>query len=169
MTTTRILDGLCIAASMAVIGCRAQPTPVVLQGVAADIAVLAGQWGGQYSSAQTGRVGAITLTIRAGSDTAFGEVIMEAPPGQRYVAADVESRAHVQHATAPHLLRIAFVRIAGGAVEGALEPYIAPDCKCEVHTVFRGTVQGNTIRGDYLTTGAGTRQTGKWSVQRTKG
>lgn len=169
MSNARVIEQCALVASILIGACRAQPTPVVLQGAQADIAILAGQWVGEYSSAQTGRTGTISLTIQAGSDTAFGDVMMESLPGQSFIAADVESRAHVQHATAPHLLRITFVRIAGGAVEGAIEPYIAPDCKCEVQTVFRGTVLGNTIRGDFVTLGAGSRQFGKWSAQRKKG
>lgn len=148
--------------------CRYQPTPVLLQGSPGDIAALAGRWDGEYSSTQTGRTGGITFTVRAGTDTAYGDVLMVPAEGQRPVtAADVESRAHFAHATSPELLQVTFVRVTGGSVEGALEPYIAPDCKCVVTTVFRGVVQGNSITGDYVTRGPdGLHQTGRWSVKR---
>ena len=52
-------------------------------------------------------------------------------------------------------------------MEGSLEPYVAPDCNCVVTTVFRGTVAGNQIQGDFVTRGeSGLRQEGRWSVTR---
>src|SRR3989449_5796806 len=52
------------------------PPPVPLAGTARDVAALAGQWGGSYASAATGRSGSISFTLSAGSDSAFGDAIM---------------------------------------------------------------------------------------------
>jgi hypothetical protein len=151
----------------AILACRYQGTPVQLQGGQADISALAGRWDGEYSSPQSGRAGGITFTIKAGTDSAFGDVVMTPTAGQPVSAADVESRAHFAHATQAQVLTVTFVRVSGGLVAGSLEPYVAPDCKCVVSTEFRGAVQGNTIKGEYVTRGLnGLRQTGSWSVQR---
>ena len=60
-----------------------------------------------------------------------------------------------------------FVHLAGGRVSGELEPYIAPDCQCRVTTRFDGVVQGDVIRGTYVTLGApGGEQGGTWEMRR---
>ena len=149
--------------------CRYHPTPVQLQGDQSDISALAGNWEGEYSSDQTGRSGSIMFTITAGSDTAFGDVLMIPRMGQPLTSADMNSPAHATHASSPELLRITFVRVAGGSVQGALEPYVAPDCKCEVVTVFRGRRNGDVIEGTYITSGRDiVPQEGRWNVSRTK-
>lgn len=162
--------GRCTALALVTVAlaCRYQPTPVQLQGGAADISALAGRWDGEYSSPQSGRAGGITFSIKAGTDSAFGDVVMTPTAGQQPVnAADVESRAHFTHAAQPQVLTMTIVRVSGGLVEGSLEPYVAPDCKCVVTTVFRGAVQGNSIKGEYVTRGPNDlRQVGTWSVQR---
>lgn len=160
-----------IAATLVAVlaACRYQPTPVQLQGSPADIAAMAGKWDGSYSGDQSGRNGSIAFEVQAGKDTAFGDVLMEPRMGGQLIAADRESGAHAMHVSNPALLRVTFVRVSGGLVEGALEPYIAPDCQCVVSTVFRGSVRSATIEGEFITTGPmGLRQTGKWSVARQK-
>jgi hypothetical protein len=150
--------------------CRYNPTPVPLEASAADIEALAGRWEGTYQGQQSGRSGNIVFIIKAGKDTAYGDVLMFAESAgriQRVIAADVSTGEHVRHSPSSDLLRVSFVSVHGGVVEGALEPYIAPDCNCTVTTVFRGAVEGNSIRGEYLTTAHhGLRQTGKWSVKK---
>src|SRR2546428_8302678 len=60
-----------------VTACAAAHQPAVpLAGTARDVAALAGQWEGSYASAATGRSGSISFTLSAGSDSAFGDVIM---------------------------------------------------------------------------------------------
>jgi hypothetical protein len=155
-----------MAMAFGAIACRYQPTPVALQGAPADIAALQGEWSGEYSSPDSRRSGSITLTIRAGTDTAFGDVVMVTSGGQAVHAAD-DPHAHKLHSPSTDVLRIAFVRIFGGMVAGELEPYIAPDCGCRVNTVFQGTVHRNRVSGEYFTTGpGGLRQQGTWSASR---
>jgi hypothetical protein len=153
--------------SLAVASCRYQATPVSLVGSPSDIAALAGEWIGEYSSLDSRRSGSITLTVVAGSDSAHGDVVMFSSGAAAVVAADVESRIHAGHSMAPDILRISFVRVFGGMVAGELEPYVAPDCRCVVRTVFQGTVKRNTIDGEYYTrSDGGLRQQGRWSAWR---
>jgi hypothetical protein len=147
--------------------CRYQPTVVPLRGSASDVGALAGQWDGEYSSSESMRSGTITFTVRAGSDTAYGDVMMMPRLGQAIVAADAASQQHLEHASTAEAVRITFVQVKGGIVEGTLEPYVAPDCQCVVSTVFRGTVAGDHIDGTFTTRGdQGMRQDGRWRVAR---
>ena len=163
--STRLTTSIAAIAALALGACRYQPTPVTLQGSDAELAAMAGDWVGEYSSAQSGRSGSITFTVQAGKDTAYGDVMMTPQVNQVLRAADHGTPEHARHVTSPDLLRITFVRVRAGSVEGSLEPYVAPDCNCTVSTVFRGLLQGNFIRGDYETRGAGgLNQKGQWSV-----
>jgi hypothetical protein len=146
--------------------CRYQPSPVTLRGSPPEIAALAGEWGGEYSGAQSGRSGSISLRIAAGGDTAYGDVVMVSNTGQRPVAAHGE-REHLAHARSADVLRISFVRVAQGRVTGVLEPYVAPDCQCRVTTSFSGTIQGDVVEGTFTTRGSGgLEQSGRWRVSR---
>src|SRR2546430_3957423 len=55
---------------------RGAQRAVPVGGTAGEVAALAGQWEGSYSSASTGRSGSISFTLSAGNDSAFGDVIM---------------------------------------------------------------------------------------------
>jgi hypothetical protein len=148
--------------------CRHQPSPVTLRGSPPEIAALAGDWGGEYSGAQSGRSGSISLRITASGDTAYGDVVMVSNTGQRPVAAH-EMRQHLEHARSADVLRISFVRVAEGRVTGVLEPYTAPDCQCRVTTSFSGAVQGDVVEGTFTTQGpGGLQQSGRWRVSRGK-
>ena len=161
------LTTLIVAAASAALACRYQPTPVQLQGSSGDIAALAGKWDGAYDGTESGRTGSISFEVRAEKDSAYGDVLMEPRTGGALVPADRDGGVHAMHVSNPSLLRVTFVRVSGGMVEGAMEKYIAPDCQCAVSTVFRGTLSGTTISGEFVTTGPmGLRQTGKWSVTR---
>src|SRR5258706_9206535 len=56
--------------------CGASRSPVPLVGSSNDVSALAGEWSGDYSSAQSGRSGSISFTLRAAADSAFGDVVM---------------------------------------------------------------------------------------------
>src|SRR5213596_3205344 len=56
--------------------CGASRAPVPLVGASADVAALTGEWAGDYSSAESGRSGSISFTLRAAGDSAFGDVVM---------------------------------------------------------------------------------------------
>lgn len=146
--------------------CHFQPSPVPIVGSSADIARLAGAWDGEYSSTESGRTGTISFMIKAGKDSAFGDVLMVPSTGARMYAADAMTQVHQLHSPSPELLRIEFVSVEAGIVRGELEAYLAPDCRCSVTTVFRGALDGDKIDGTYVTRGRDLQQEGRWSVTR---
>ena len=157
------------ALAATVASCHYTPTHVPLRGAPSDIARLAGHWDGEYSSLESGRSGAIIFEITAGVDTAHGDVLMTPQLGAPLRAADAGTRIHDEHVRSSELLTVSFVRLDGGAIRGMLEPYIAPDCRCPVTTVFRGTVSSDRVEGTYTTRGPGNLvQEGRWSAARRK-
>jgi hypothetical protein len=152
---------------MACWACAGTPSPVHVVGTQSEIVALAGSWSGEYTSAETGRSGSIEFTLRAGSDTAFGDVVMvprtlaPSPADARTAAANLPS--------APQVLPITFVRIMANVVSGTLDPYRSPDCGCMLTTVFRGTIGRDRIDGTFTTAhsdrAVGT-QDGRWWVTR---
>ncbi|HEU5217255.1 MAG TPA: hypothetical protein VFU23_01250 [Gemmatimonadales bacterium] len=159
--------GIVVGIGLAALACRYRPQPVPVWGERADVAKLAGEWEGEYSSTESRRTGSITFMITAQGDSAFGDVLMPVPAGEEALRPIDPAQAHLTHARSADLLSVQFVTITGGRLRGELEPYIAPDCECVVRTVFTGTVTGNTIAGTYLTTTPwGGRQEGRWRVAR---
>ena len=61
-----------VVAALAVLGsgCASVQSPVPVAGEQSDIASLAGEWAGEYSSAETGRGGSIVFKLSAARDTA---------------------------------------------------------------------------------------------------
>jgi hypothetical protein len=158
-----------LAAVVLAVACAA-PTPppaVPVRGEPADLSALAGEWTGEYSSAGTGRSGAIRMTIEAGTNIAHGDVLMfPARAEERPQAANADPAG-----AAPQALAIRFVAIADGLVSGTLEPYRDPQCNCILSTTFTGRVQGDTIEGTFISHGgrAHTIQEGRWRVDRKRG
>jgi len=155
-----------LAAICAVGACHYQPAAVPLQGTRSDLASLAGQWVGDYSSDQTGRNGSILFRLAAGQDSAYGDVLMiDALPQRGGATASAESE--MVKGTS-QLLRIAFVHVSGRRVSGAMESYVDPACDCKVRTTFVGTVGTNVVEGTFVTRGVngGLERTGHWRVQR---
>jgi hypothetical protein len=160
---TRILGALVL---VALVACQYHPTPVTLQGEATSIASIRGDWSGEYWSASSERRGTMSFTIAATADSAFGDVIMLTPLGQQLRPVDAGDQ-HRLHSASAQALRIDFVRVGGGMVSGTLEPYIAPDCNCQVSTTFTGNVLGDTIRGTFVTNGRqGGNRDGMWMMAR---
>jgi hypothetical protein len=149
------------------VACHPNPTPVPTYGHPSSIAALAGKWSGTYQGTQSGRNGSISFTIRVTGDSAYGDVLMDWPPGIPIVRPIDDPAAHRLHAPDARFLAIIFVAVGATEVEGALEPYVAPDCECTVRTVFGGQVRGDTIRGTFITRGAMLApQTGVWIIVR---
>jgi hypothetical protein len=156
---------LVLAATAA--ACRYVPSPIPVAGTEADLAALAGEWTGDYSGTESGRSGTITFSLRAGTDSAYGDVFM-VPRGNGNMPFPLDAKAdHVRHARSDRWLAVQFVRVRGGTVSGTLEPYVAPDCDCQVSTTFSGRIAGNIISGTFVTrAGSGFDQRGRWSVER---
>ncbi len=156
------------AVLLALVACAANPSPVPMMGPAGDVSALAGEWVGEYRSVETGRMGSISFKLQAGSDTAFGDVLMV--PRQAQTGGDVSQNPGVPGCTAAQILTIRFVHVAAQRISGTIEPYRCPDCGCLLVTVFRGELKGNRIDGDFVTThsqGDEPPQKGSWWATRT--
>ena len=140
------------------------PPPVPVAGETAALAAMAGEWRGEYWSADTGRRGTIRFTLDAAGVDAHGDVWMyPVEPHRPTVGNEAPGESH-----AVQPVEIRFVKVSGGGVRGKLEPYRDPGCGCTVSTTFEGTVDGDRIEGTY-TTSAGLLHrttTGNWEVDR---
>jgi len=148
--------------------CAANQPSVPLVGRSADVAALAGEWTGEYSSTESGRSGSISFTLRAASDSAFGDVVM-IPAGWGRPLAPWRGENNPSAAQRPmsEVLTINFVRVEQSRVNGTLAPYADPQTGVRLLTTFSGALSGNTISGTYTTRlPSGETQTGRWSVQR---
>jgi hypothetical protein len=156
------------AASLLLAACAANQTPVPVVGHADDLAALAGEWSGEYSSVESGRSGSISFTLRAAADSAFGDVVM-IPVGWGRPLTPWRGEAVPMAAQRPmtEVLTINFVRIEEGHVNGTLAPYADPRTGERLLTTFVGALNGNTITGTYTTRlPSGETQTGRWTAQR---
>jgi hypothetical protein len=149
--------------------CGASRSPVPLVGTSSDVSALAGEWAGDYSSSESGRSGSISFTLRAATDSAFGDVTM-VPAGlgrplQPWRGGD--NMTGVGQVAPATTLTIRFVRVEAGRVNGTLDPYADPQTGARLLTTFTGALKGNTIEGSYTTRlPSGDTQTGRWTVQR---
>jgi hypothetical protein len=136
--------------------------PVPVGGERSDISALAGRWDGEYSSEATGRSGSIVFELKPGDKIARGDVLMIPRGGQ--------APAPKPGAPIPQVLNIGFVSAAGGVLTGTMDPYVSPDCDCEVQTTFVGRLSGDTVEGTFTTTPAGNAPitTGRWKMTRKK-
>jgi hypothetical protein len=163
-----------LAALLAACSSQQSPAPEIPVGAAkkSDRSALVGKWFGEYSSQDTGRSGSIVFEFKEG-ETAHGDVLMW-PKGSRNVMAPSEVKAlpEDQLKTMPQILQISFVEAKGGYLTGNMDPYIDPDCNCEVHTTFGGSIDGEVIVGDFTIERLdhpGKAAKGKWKVTRQKG
>jgi len=147
--------------------CAASRAPVPLVGASGDVSALTGEWTGDYSSAESGRSGSITFTLRAAGDSAFGDVIMIPAAWGRPLMPYRQQNAAGSQSPETTVLTIRFVRVQQGHVSGTLDPYADPQTGARLLTTFSGEVNGNSIAGTYTTRlPSGDTQTGRWSVQR---
>ena len=147
--------------------CGGPGTPVPVAGTATDLAALAGEWSGEYSSQESGRSGSIVLRLTAGTDSATGDVVMS-PQFFRRLAGPGDAPAAVAPPPAPQVLSISFVRVAGGRVSGRLAQYTDPSCGCTLLTEFEGSLRGDALEGTYSSrhSATGEVQRGRWLVTR---
>ena len=157
-------------AAAALAACSSAPEPVPVVADAFDLAQLAGEWAGHYSSPSSGRHGSIVFSLKAGRDTAYGDVTMIPRGWTRPLGPVEDPAAAARDAPPPQVLGIAFVRVEGGVLSGTLDAYRDPDCGCIAYTTFTGEVKGDVIEGEFLSRlEAGHHYTGTWMVRRKKG
>jgi hypothetical protein len=151
--------------------CHAGPqaTPVPVEGTPSDLSALTGTWIGSYRSEVTGRHGSVTFRLRAGEDTARGEVEMTFSPA---LALYGQTRPADEQPAGGEFCRtidIAIVRVKGNQIRGTLAPYWDPDCDCRTRTVFEGEVGREHIAGRFTSqreTDAAHPVTGEWFADR---
>ena len=153
---------------LALTACGASRAPVPLVGASADVGALTGEWAGDYSSAESGRSGSISFTLRAAGDSAFGDVVMiPSAWGRPLVPWRGENATGANQQPASTVLTIRFVRVEHGHVSGTLDPYADPQTGARLLTTFSGELNGTAITGTYTTRlPSGDTQTGRWTVQR---
>jgi hypothetical protein len=151
--------------------CHSAPSqPVPVSGSVEAIAALAGEWDGSYESADGDRSGSIDFHLQAGSDTAFGDVIMIPRGWDRPLTAEDRPGAQVREPVPARLLSIRFVHIGEGRVSGELDRYRDPRCGCLMRTVFEGKLVKQTLEGTYLSyhQDGEPPMRGRWRAVRTK-
>lgn len=167
MRATRIA-ALVLLTPLAACGWRRTPVPVVFE--SGSVALLVGEWAGEYSSTQTGRSGTITFDLASEKDTAFCDVFMIPKSGSGQTVGDFTAGPIVRHQTPTEPLKIRFIRLGDNRISGTLEPYVDPDCGCRVSTTFHGKFDGeNTIEGTFESRGTRGEQLqsgGRWKVAR---
>ncbi|HEY5615787.1 MAG TPA: hypothetical protein VIL52_07160 [Bacteroidota bacterium] len=178
MTKERIMNNLhfkyLIGASIVLFvagaaGCGTVQQPVRVFAGHAELQQLAGEWAGEYTSTTNDRNGLISFTLKAGTDSAFGSIVMLAPE------AEMNNPSRSYHYEGPvvswkvvQTLVISFVVMDGNRVRGTLEPYFDSNYQCTVTTLFEGFLRGDEISGIYSSTGSslGLMTSGTWRVTR---
>jgi len=148
--------------------CASASRQIPVLGDPDKVAVLVGEWRGEYTSPMTGRKGTIYFALQEGSDAAEGDVVMLP---DRSTVVNWEDRVTI--ASARHLaevLNIRFVGTESGLVTGRLEPYVDPDCGNVHTTTFYGEIKdGRVINGSFVSVSAAHRlHTGGWTATRVR-
>jgi hypothetical protein len=158
-------------ATLAIAGCAPRHQPdIELTASDFDLNPLVGEWRGNYSSTETQRNGTIAFTLRAAESAASGNVVMLPRADSSFEANHAPVDPSIPNTR--EILTIHFVRKEGSNVVGTLDPYLDPQCACQVITTFQGAFRDRgTIEGIYTTVAAksGTKATsGTWKVTRVK-
>lgn len=154
----------CVAVVLVTGACATMRSPVPVSG---DLSVLAGEWAGEYVGEESGRSGSIVFELQAGTDTAYGDVLMTPSIAMQRGTLGDRAEGAMRAAPTPQVLTIAFTRVVGGRVSGTLDPYTDPDCDCQLVTTFTGELDGDRISGTYISRHQdGSFDQGRWSVRR---
>lgn len=148
-------------------------TPVVLKtpvsGTPTAVSRLVGDWQGDYTGGESGRRGVITFRLRAGADTAEGDVIMQSRTDADPSAPNAPPVGWESLRTTHEPLSIRFVFVSDSVVTGVLNPYRDPECGCALTTTFRGTLRGDAMEGTFHSEGSSISHIptdGRWRVKR---
>src|SRR6267378_1446161 len=156
-------------AALSIVGCATRQPEIELTSSDFDLNPLVGEWRGNYSSTETGRNGTIAFTLRAAESAASGNVVMLPRADSSFAANHAPVDPSIPNVR--EVLTIHFVRKEGSNVVGTLDPYLDPQCACQVTTTFQGAFRDrSTIEGTYRTTPvSGSKATaGTWKVTRVK-
>lgn len=148
--------------------CSSIIRPVSVKGAETDLALLEGEWEGEYYSNDLGRGGSIEFKLVAGENSASGEVIM-IPRGSQVPFQPISQPGEPRAAARSlEVLKINFVQISQGRVSGKLDPYWDPDNKVTLLTFFDGVLKGDTIEGTFRSRReeSGFFYHGQWKVNR---
>ena len=153
--------------------CALNPAPVPVVGDSRDISSLAGEWSGEYRGKDNGRTGSILFRLAAGTDTAYGDVIMVPRTSARGLPSHPESHISHEHTqiAASRALSIRFVNVTGRQITGVIDLYPSPDCECQLLTTFRGERRANRIEGSFTTVHTGCDmplEQGTWWAERAR-
>jgi hypothetical protein len=153
-----------IVLSLAAGGC-ASATVIPLRGSVADLSGLVGEWNGTYSSQELGRGGTLWLKLVAGQEHAHGDVRMTPRGSASAYGKDGPDAPPRQPPV--EFLSIRFIRVSDKDVDGTLDQYWDPDCRCWANTKFRGRLYGNRLEGTFETRlGNGSVSRGQWKATR---
>ena len=155
--------------SSVLLACHSAPShPVPLIGSPGDIGLLAGEWDGSYEADDGSRSGSIDFHLKAGADTAMGDVLMVPRDWGRPLEPYDRQAGVVPNPPPARTVGITFVRVQGDSVSGRMDPIRDPVCGCRLLTVFRGRLKGNRLRGRYETLHeeSGNTVKGKWEAER---
>jgi hypothetical protein len=168
-TVTRLARSLTSVVLLAVAGCAYHPRALTLQASATEWRALVGEWRGSYSSDGGDRHGLIDLSLAAGEQQAYGDVLMVAAGSRdRYYPSAAGER--MATAERPHgtILTIRFVRAADGRLTGTMDPYWDPERSCEATATFYGAIGDGRMDGTFTSLCADGVHAirGHWSVLR---
>jgi hypothetical protein len=171
--------GGCLLLAAAAVSCSSSPPPpksvapqIPTEGETRSLEALVGRWDGEYNNPVNGRKGSIVLECFSGGKEAHGDILMIPPDSKVKIPSPEETIR-----TMPQVLEINFIQAAGGQISGTVGPYEDPGSRCRAHSVFTGTMQGDTIKGTFRTeclTSTGEPDSsvpftsGTWHVTRTR-
>ncbi|RPI55091.1 MAG: hypothetical protein EHM55_08955 [Acidobacteria bacterium] len=167
---SRILHLIALFITVSAVSACSYLPPVALEATPADLEMLAGQWVGEYDSVALGRRGSLEFKLAAGTDEAYGAVLM-VPRGQVLPYQSEPYREGPAQSRDPfntELLTIKFIRASNGSITGMLDRYWDPDRQCYATTVFRGFTGRGVVEGTFRTTfdcGAG-EASGNWRIEK---
>jgi hypothetical protein len=128
---------------------------VPLQATPGALEILAGEWVGQYESPALGRRGSMEFKLKAGTDDAYGEVLM-VPRGSKtpYQPSQYHEGQAQPYLPASERLTIRFIRASNGSLHGMLDRYWDPDRNCNALSTFDGRLEADVVEGTFTTTSA---------------
>ncbi|HEY7370411.1 MAG TPA: hypothetical protein VIA29_11020 [Thermoanaerobaculia bacterium] len=129
----------------------------------ASLKMLDGRWEGEYYNVTQKRGGTIVFEFSGARATGNGDVML-IPKGMSEAVKPSRPPTEAETlAQMPRITSIQFVKAEGGNLSGKMDPFIDPECNCEVMATFYGKVTGDLIEGNFRTSAPGE---GTWKAKR---